>query len=246
MTTASAEVRAAANRGIAAMRRQDRVQAAVHFDAALGAAEAIADDRPRRDEVSVLATLFMQFGFNDLGLMAAEAAVDLDRSLRLEAELTGDLLALGNAHSNMENEAKAEAAYREALRVALKSERWADAAGASTNLAGMIGNRGDFAQAAEMLKTSLGYLERGSFVETEVNTRVTLLQVLELGAGEVEEALENARALCGPLWDAVPPHARDVVAEFVRRLVERYARTHAEARQPAWMAKNFPQVQERG
>src|SRR6476660_9561187 len=109
MTTASAKVSAAANRGIAAMRSGDRVQAAVHFDAALGAAEAIADDRARRDEISVLATLFMKFGFNDLGLVAAEVSVELDGKLRLEgAELTGDLLSLGNAHSSLENEGKAE------------------------------------------------------------------------------------------------------------------------------------------
>ena len=240
MEKAVADVRDAANRGIREMQMQRRDRAAVEFDAALNAADAIAAAPVKRDEISVLATLFANYGFHDLALMAAEDAVDLDRSLGLDSQLTGDLLAVGNAHTNLENESKAEAAFTEAQSVSLRLERWSDAASATTNLAGMYANRGQMKQAAEMLQTSLGYLARERFDETEINTRITLLQVLELSDGDLEVALNNAETLCGSFGNDIPPHARSVVANFVERMIARYAAAHAEARNPAWKAKHFP------
>jgi tetratricopeptide (TPR) repeat protein len=240
MEKAIADVRDAANRGISQMKLGRRDRAAVEFDAALNATEAIGTDEARREEVSVLATLFANYGFHDLALLAAEDAVDLDRSLGLEAELTGDLLAVGNAHTNLDNEAKAEAAFNEAQSIALRLERWGDAASATTNLAGMNANRGQLKQAADMLQTSLGYLARERFDETEINTRITLLQVLELSDGDLAVALTNATTLCGSFWKEIPPHARDVVATFVNRLISRYGAAHADARTPAWKATHFP------
>jgi tetratricopeptide (TPR) repeat protein len=240
METAIAGVRAAANRGIGHMKQERRDKAAVEFEAALNAAEGIEAERARRDEISVLATLFANYGFSDLALVAAEEAVDLDRSLGLESQLTGDLLAVGNAHTNLENDVKAEDAFSEALSTSLRLERWADAASATTNLAGITADRGQMKQAAELLQTSLGYLTREHFDETEINTRIALLQVLELSQGDLDAALDNAKTLCKSFWDEIPPHARGVVADFVGRLIARYASSHAEARNPAWRARHFP------
>jgi len=242
METAVADVRAAAERGIDQMKLGRRDKAAVQFEAALNAVEAIDAERVRRDEISVLATLFANYGFNDLALMAAEEAVDLDRSLGLESELTGDLLALGNAHTNLENNSKAEAVFREALSISVRLKRWADAASATTNLAGMAANSGQLKQAGEMLQTSLDYLKRDHFDETEINTRITLLQVLELSEGDLDAALDNATTLCRLFWKDIPPHVRSVVGDFVGRLIARYASSHAEAQHPAWKAEHFPML----
>ena len=240
MENGVADVRAAGNRGIAQMQQGRRDRAAVEFEAALDAAETITDDRTRRDEISVLATMFASFGLNDLALVAAEEAVELDRSLKLDSQLPGDLLAVGNAHAQLENAGKAEAAYNEALSIAITSKQWADAASATTNLAGTAANSGQLDQAATLLQTSLDYLKREPFDETEINTRLTLLQVLELGGGDLELALNNAEILCNTYWQRVSPDARPMVTDFVGRMLQRYAEAHAEARDPAWVQRRFP------
>jgi hypothetical protein len=101
-------------------------------------------------------------------------------------------------------------------------------------------NSGQLDQAATLLQTSLDYLKREPFEETEINTRLTLLQVLELGGGDLELALNNAEILCNTYWQRVSPDARPMVTDFVGRLLQRYAEAHAEARDPAWVQRRFP------
>src|SRR6266705_841812 len=97
------EFRAAADKGIAALERKQADQASVHFNNALTRAEDLSDNRTRRDEIATLAALFDRCGFPDLGLMAAEEALGLDRSLGLENLMGQDLIEVGNAHLNLDN-----------------------------------------------------------------------------------------------------------------------------------------------
>ena len=233
------ELRAAANRGIEAVAQGQADQASVHFNNALNLAEDLQDGRARREELSVLSTLFFECSFPDLALMAAEESVELDRSLGLNESLVGDIIALGNAHQALENTTKAEACFQEALAICLKGGDWADAASATTNIAALVANRGEMAKAIELLEQSLGYLAKEPFEHTEIQTRFALLQLLELDNREVDRAVENARQLCGRFWDKMPVAQRKVTQAFVDRVVKRYLAAHPRTR-PNWRAKNFP------
>ena len=147
--------------------------------------------------------LLERLGFPDLALMAAEDSVILDRELKLDRLLHQDLLAIGNAHLNLGNVGKAEACYREALDIAIGREDWANAASASTNLGNVAAQREDFPTAIEHYEKSLEYLAKEPFPDTEMNTRMMLLQVSEIQKVDVERVLDNARRLCegfGRTW----------------------------------------------
>lgn len=232
------KIKTEADKGIEAgnMRQTDR--ASLHFNNALNLAEDLEDERTRRDEISLLATLFEMYDFPDLALPAAEEAVELDHSLGLDSLLGQDLLTVGNAHSMMENTVKAEALFQEALEIFLKRDEWANAASASTNIAGIVANGGDIPRAIEILKTSLEYLVREPFDDTEINTRLTLLQAMELEGHDIEHTIENARLLCSRFWDKMTDMHRNVAREFVARAVER----HPSSNSAAWKVETFPML----
>ena len=236
------EIRAEGNQGIEAVKRRRADQAGLHFNNALNLAEDLEDERTRRDEISVLSDLFEQCGFPYLALMAAEEAVELDRSLGLDELMGGDIIGVGNAHMRMENTVKAEACFQEALAMFLKRADWADAASATTNLASVAANRGEMAKAIELLEESLEYLAKEPFEDTEIQTRFALLQTMELDGRHADRAVENARQLCGRLWDKMADVQREVARDFVGRTVERYLLAHPGTNAAAWKAKNFPML----
>jgi tetratricopeptide (TPR) repeat protein len=236
-------LRAEASRGIEAVRRSRTDVAAVHFDNALSQAQNIKEDRVRRDEMASLAALFDQAGFYDLGSSAAEDSIELDRTLGLEGLAAQDLLELGNAHIGMENTAKAEQCFRDALAIFLEQKEFANAASATTNIAGIAANYGDMAKAVELLKQSLGHLEKESFDDTEIQTRIGLLQALELTKGDVKVAIENAKTLCSRFFNLMPEVQKSVVRSFVEQAVERYLLSQPDItpkRWKMWKAKTFP------
>ncbi len=234
------ELRQAANHGIAALKRRQTAEASQHFTKALDRAEDLQDPRTRRDELSALATLFEQYSFPDLSLTAAEETVDLDRTLGLDDLMAQDLLTVGNAHLNMENTAKAEAAYREAMAIFVAQNDFANAASATTNVAGIVANRGEMAPAIDLLEKSLGYLAKEPFDATEIQTRFALLQTMEIEQRDIDRAIDNARQLCARFWDAMPEVRRDAARDFIGKAVDRYLRAHPDVDAAAWKAANFP------
>jgi tetratricopeptide (TPR) repeat protein len=236
------ELRVEANQGIEAARRGQADQASLHFNNALNLAEDLEDERTRRDEISTLSALFEHCGFPDLALMAAEEAVDLDRSLGLDSLLGQDIIAVGNAHLKLQNAAQAEASFQEALEMFLKRSDWANAASANTNLAGMVADRGEMAKAIELLETSLGYLAKEPFDDTELNTRFALLQALEFEGRDVDRAIENARQLCARFWNKMPDLQRKLTGDFVARAIERHLQARPQANAAAWKARTFPML----
>ena len=236
------QLKDAANAGIDALEANQVDQASVHFSRALDLSEEIQDGRTRRDELASLAQL-LAVRFPDLALTAAEEAVELDRELGLETELPEDLIAVGNAHQNMENTEQAEKLFREALAIALAQNAFANAASANTNIGALAAGRGDLAEAMELFETSLGYLAQDSFDNTETQTRFALLQIYEFEECDVERALDKARELCDRLLDELLPMQQDAVPSFVEDLCGRYVTAHPEIEDgEAWRAATFPRI----
>ena len=236
------KLRAEADRGVRAAQAGRQDLAGQHFNNALGHAEDLADDRTRRDEMSVLSILFDECGFPDLALMAAEESVELDRKLALDGLLHGDLLNVGTAHLNLGNDGKAESCFRESLQSALRRKEWANAASANTNLGNVLARREAYAEAIQTYEKSLEYLEKEAFPNTEMNTRLMLLQVYELHGHDAGLAIDNARKLCERYWrDIQGPH-RQAATEFVTQAVQRYLQAHPQKNPKAWKAGAFPMI----
>lgn len=230
----------AANRGIEALKRHDAAQASLDFDEALQLCDDVRDERARRDEVSILGSLFDHCGFPDLSLLAAEEAVDLDRKLGLEHELAGDLLNVGNAYQGAGNRKRAEEVYREVLALCLKRNELANAASANTNIAGMVADRGDWPAAIEMLKQSLAWLAQEPFPDTEKNTRLALVQLMDFTARSGEDAIDNARVLYAKFFDELPASHRKAAAAAIAATAERYLTAHENISRVKWLNDNFP------
>lgn len=241
-TTVIDKIRGEVNQGISAAQNQQMEQAGILFTKAFNRTEELEDDRTRRDEVSVLSSVFENCGFFDLALQAAEEAVDLDYDLGLTNLMAQDIIAVGNAHLNLENTAQAEEHYNKALKIFLDEDDLGNAASANTNLAGIIANRGDIPQAIELLKKSLEYLAKQPFPETETSTRFALLQTMEIEKYDVDQAVENARQLCSRFFNSMPDMHRNVAAEIINQTVQRYLEAHPELDAAAWKAENFPVI----
>lgn len=236
------QIRATSHAGLDAVGANDVDQASVHFAAVLDLCEDIADDTTRRNEYALLAGL-LEARFPDMALTAAEEAVELDRDLGLDNKLPQDLIAVGNAHLNMQNTPQAEALYRQALDILLQQDDFANAASANTNLGSIVAGRGDLPGAMQIFETSLGYLARNPFEHTEVQTRFALLQVYEFEGIDVERALGNARELWDRLFDEMHPLQRDAGADFLEQLCNRYLAAHEKIDDgAAWRAATFPRV----
>jgi tetratricopeptide (TPR) repeat protein len=233
-------IKAEADRGLQAARAGRADLAGRHFNNALNEAAAITSDRIRRGELAVLSTLFDMSGFPDLALSAAEDSVGIDRRLGFDDVLHEDLLNLGNAHLNMDNDGKAEQAFREALDHALARNEWANAASASTNLGNLQTKHGDMTGAIARYETSLEYLAKEQFDDTEINTRLMLLQASELAQADVERSIDNAKSLCARFWKDMQQMHRDAARQLIGQAVERYLGSHEQPDPGAWKAAAFP------
>lgn len=86
---------------------------------------------------------FARAGHPDLALMALQDILDSEQSKADPGRRCADLLTLANSWNGLRQSAAAMAVNQSALDHALAHHRWADAASASTNLAGQAANRGD-------------------------------------------------------------------------------------------------------
>ena len=236
------QIKAEGDRGIKAAQAGRPDVAGQHFNAALGHAEEVKDPRTRRDEMAVLSALFDQFGFPDLALTAAEESVDLDRRLGLDALLYEDLLNMGTAHLNLDNDAKAEECFREALKLALAASDWANAASANTNLGNVLSKHGEMTQAIATYEKSLEYLAKEGFANTEMNTRIMLLQASEIANYDVDRSIDNARAVSARFWQELPAQHREALTTFVVKAADRYLKAHPQKDPKAWKSRTFPMI----
>lgn len=236
------ELRETVNAGIAALERDRVDEARILFGKALDLADDIEDTRTRRDELSVLSELLVN-RFPDLALGAAEDSVELDRELGLDRLLPQDMIGVGNAQRFLKNTGEAEALYRQALAILLERGDLANAASANTNLATMVAERNEFAEAIAICETSLEYLAKQPFDNTEMQTRFTLLQLYEFEEASVDKALDNARVLFDRLFDELTPMHLDAGSEMVEKCCARYLASHPEIEDvPAWKAATLPRL----
>lgn len=214
--------------GIQAHNEGRRDDAGIHFWRALASLDGVREPRERRSLYSEIAGIFARGGYNDLALMAVQDAIDAARRLGDEKALAADLMEYANTHLRLGNRDEAEATYRSLLKRCVARRDFANAASASTNLAAILANDGYLADAIDLLENSLEYLERVSFPDTELNTRLALVQALDLAGGPPGRILEVARVLVDRFLDELPPPLVERVTKAVDGAIERHVREHPE------------------
>jgi len=186
-----------------------------------------------------MADLLHGAGFEDLAMMALTDVLAADRQLGDERSLTNDMMTYGNVQVRLGNLGEAEATYRSLIDDTLKKADHANAASASTNLAGLLANDGFLAEARELLENSLRYLEEEAFPDTERNTLLTLIQVLDLAGAEPEAIFQHARSL-EPYAGDLPPQVREMVTRLVDGATGRHLAEHPQPDPQTWKRQQFP------
>jgi len=216
--------REAANNGIEALKQKQRDKAAMHFNTALDHFDTIAEATERRSELGTFALLLDQVGFPDLSLVAAQDAVELDKQLDDRRKLAEDIVTCGNAQLHMGNTDEALALYRQALDICVENGDLDNAASASTNIAVIIGNRGEMDEAIRMMYQSLEYLAQQPHPATEIITRIALTQALESEERPPEDIFRVARPVARfanklrqDQWDGLRGPLEQTVTRYVQR-----------------------------
>lgn len=227
--------------GIASLQNGRPDRAGVAFWHALEAVDRVDQDRERRDLLTEIAELLLNAGFHDLALMAVLDAVELDDRLDLAGGKSRNLMTHANVHVRLGNLEQADATYRELIRRCTESGEYANAASASTNLAGLLANDGYTAEAVRLLEDSLDYLERRPFPDTEIKTRMTLINVLAVEAGDPDRIFAVARTLLDRYGAQLPGPYRDLLRQFLDGAVAR--RLEGTATDPdAFKHDRFPEL----
>lgn len=225
------------NLGIHALRRGRKDEAGIYFWRALDALDAVDNERQQRDVLSEIAQFFLTAGFEDLALMAVADAMALDAKLGFPAGMIRNRMTHANVHMRLGNHEAAEASYRELIEHCVKHGELANAASASTNLAIILANEGYRKEAIGMLAQSLRWLEQDALPETEIITRITLVQVLEFEESDPARIFDEARALLDRQGGALTPQYLDVLRQFIDQAAKRQG-GDAEQRK----RKRFPEL----
>jgi len=218
----------AANAGIEALKQNRRDEAGMHFNRALDHYEEIEDMAERRSELGTFALLLDRVGFPDLALMTAQEAVELDKQLGDQRHLAEDIVTCGNAELHMGNTDDALSHYSRALDVCVANGDLDNAASTSTNIALIIGNRGEMNKAIRMMYESLDYLAQQPNPATEIITRIALSQALEAEGRPPEDIFAVARPIVR-FADKLRPDQWDGLRGPLEDTVQRYVQLHPEA-----------------
>jgi tetratricopeptide (TPR) repeat protein len=221
--------------------RTGRLDAGAHFWRALEYLDNIKDLPTRRKQLIHISTeLFNGFMFYDLSLFAVQSAIEIDKILQDQRTLVADIIAYGNINMNMGNNDLAADNYRKAIDICLKNKDYADAASASTNLAGILASNGKMLEAIPLLYQSIEFLRKDPFPETEINTRLLLINVLYLQKTEPTKIIENAEALYKLYPDRIPKDPKKMVAGALESAIERYLLEHPELEIQSWKKQKLP------
>lgn len=231
---------AEAHAGLAALRGGAKDDAGLHFLRALASLDDVPQPLERRNLLSEIAEFFAQEGFEDLALMAALEAIAADEQLGLERGLAKDRITYANLHLRLGNMEQAEAIYRALIDRCLQQKDYANAASASTNLAGILANNNYPADAIRLLENSLEYLQFVEFPATELNTLFLLIQVLELQKAAPTRTYETARTLIDRFASQLSPQHHHLLSQFVDSALERQAQIGFDA--ATWKRQHFPEL----
>jgi tetratricopeptide (TPR) repeat protein len=228
--------------GVAAIRQGRKDEAGLYLLRALQYLDDVQDLRERRNLLSEVSEFFLSAGFEDLALMAVLDALEADKQLDFERGLVKDSMTYANIHTRLENLEQAGASYRSILDRCLKNGDYANAASASTNLAGILANENYLGEATQLLENSLEYLKVEDFRDTEINTRLMLIQVLELRKTDPQRTFDEARTLLDRFANDLPPQYREVLAQFVESALKRCSQDRLDVDVEEWKRREFPEL----
>jgi tetratricopeptide (TPR) repeat protein len=229
-----------ANAGVEAMKMGNRQKAGEHFWKALNHLDDIEDLSERRGYLAAISQLFSQTEFPDLALAASQDAVEIDEQREDMRNLTNDLLDVGNAQMNMNNWDEALKNYERALKTCLEKKYYDNAASASTNLGSIFWNRDENDKAIKMMNDSLKYLKKEPNPETEITTRVYLLNMLEYEKHDPEQVFKVAKPVVAQFSDQLRDDQWDLIRKSLDKSIKRYVAKNPQIDANAWKAKNFP------
>jgi tetratricopeptide (TPR) repeat protein len=228
--------------GVAALQQGRKDTAGLHFLQALQYLDTVSDLSERRNLLSEISELFSKTGFEDLALMAVLDALDADKRLGLQQGLSKDYLTYANIHYRLGNLGQAEVIYRSLVDQCLKNSDYANAASASTNLAGILAHDNYLAEASHLLEKSLDYLKNVNFRNTEFNTRIMLIQILELRKTDPARIFEATRALLDRFTDNLTPQDISVLSQIVESAFKRFVQIHTDIDENDWKMQRFPEL----
>jgi hypothetical protein len=212
------------------------------FLEALAALEALPPGADRSRLLGRAAHSFQSAGHPDLALMALQDNLDSAQSKDDPGRRCADLITLASSWIQLGQAAAGVTVNQAALDHALAHHRWADAASASTNLAGQAANRGDLSGALNRLQASLGWLALEALPDTDAITRLHLIQVVDAAQAPPEIALDAATDLFDRLHSYVGLQRWRGVAPAFHRLVERWLSLHPQPDADGWKRNRFPRV----
>jgi len=239
--------RRAMERAITAFNAGNQLEALKEFEGAIALADRIPDAERQRSAVRHTALTLVRGQFARMGRSLAKRAVELDERANQKRDHAQDLLTLGWASLQLREFDDADTAFAKALDVALANGDYDTAAGASTNLAIVIGARGftrppATTRAIKLLRDSLRYLERRGNGEFEITTRVALIQALEAERADPAEVFEVARALYDRFSKQLRKDQWDNTLGPLRQALSRHVETHPGLDRREWMRAKFPEL----
>jgi tetratricopeptide (TPR) repeat protein len=214
--------------------REGRLNAGVHFWRALVILDELTDLHKKRNYIMEIAMRFSGLKFYDLALFAIQSAIEIDESLQDKKSLTNDMIAYGNINMNLGNIQVATETYQQIIDICLKNNMFANAASASTNLAQILAQDGNMVKASTLLEQSLEYLEKEPFPNTEITTRLVLINILYIRKVDPDKIIDNAEVLFNCYSDKIPQHTKQMVAMALENAFEQYLMEHPELEAQSW------------
>lgn len=196
----------------------------------------------RRDQTRELGFLFKRAGHEDLALLALRETINLDEALNDSRAAANDLLDYGNVHTNLDNTEEAKSTFKKVIEICLSNGYYANAASASTNLAALLVNTEDGKQALSLLVKSLEYLSKEPFPDTEFNTHMVLIQVVDFFDGDPELSVRSGIALGKKFQDRLTEPYRNAIIPFLQKAVEAFLDKEPQPNPYEWKKQNLSWV----
>lgn len=217
-------------------------EASIHFWDSLMYIEEIKDDKKKFKELGEIATLFAMMGFYDLSLLASQGAIELGEKLNDLHQHTENLITYGQVNLCLGNIFEAENSFKKSLTISLNNKDYGNAASTTTNLALIAKKQDKKNKAIELLKKSLKHLEKETFPDTEIKTRITLIILLVEEQHEPEQIIEIAIGLFSRFSKKLHNNQINSILVPLKKTIEDYLQNHPELNPKEWTEKNFPWI----
>lgn len=211
---------------------------------AAAAASEIVDDTSRRHALSSIAKHAVNMEYPELSQQLARQLIRLDRQLGRIGWVITDLLSYGSSLHHSRQHLEAEGVYLQAYDLALEIKSWQRAAAASTNYAAAIAARGALDEAQKWLESSLKYLHREPDLDTEVRTRVMLIQTMHIRGEKLATCFETTRELLNEHKNNISRVHRILIHGMMDPVLKSYFNENPDLEPQTWIRENFPELME--